>query len=85
MSFISEYVLLVAVCAVAVLVFVSGLACREMQVQGDIVVPCLRFEPDQFQGMAMVFNRGLFIQVDTVEVIVVKLHVSWTPSLSLRG
>jgi hypothetical protein len=54
MSFISTYVLLLAVSAVAVLVLVSGLARREMQVRGDILGPGLRSELNQFLGTAVV-------------------------------
>ena len=55
MGFISECALLLAVSTLAVLVLVSGLACRETQVRGDILSPGLRSEPDQFQGMTMVY------------------------------
>ena len=55
MNFISEYALLLAVSAVAVLVLVSGLATREMQVGGDILGAGLRSEPNQFHGMAVLY------------------------------
>ena len=55
MGFISEYVLLLIVSAVAVLVLVSGLAPRKMQMRGDILSPGLRSESNQFPGMVMVY------------------------------
>jgi hypothetical protein len=55
MDFVSKYTLLLAVSAVAVLVLVSGLARREMQVRGNILGLGLRSEPHQFQGMAVLY------------------------------
>jgi hypothetical protein len=54
-SFFSKYALLLAVSSVAVLVLVSGFARREMQVCGDIMGPGLRSEPNQLQGMAVLY------------------------------
>ena len=69
--------MLLAVSAVAVLVLVSGLAPREMQVRGDILGPGLRSELNQFLGTAVVNVEvgGRFIQVDSVGVMVVNLRL----------
>ena len=63
----------------AMLALVSGLACREKQVRGDIFGPSSRFESDQVQ-----VGAGMY-ELTRSNRCCLTPHISWQPSRACEG